>query len=103
MPFQRTTEESTKPVPSTVSVKAAPPAVALSGDSELVAGGGFVIRKVSALELSPPGVNTVTSAEPAEMRSLPGMSAWSRDALTYVVVRSAPFQPTTDDGRKLPP
>ena len=40
-PFQRTTELLTKPVPSTVRVKAAPPAVALDGVSEVTVGIGL--------------------------------------------------------------
>jgi len=42
LPFQLTTEPETNPVPLTVRVNAAPPAVALAGDSELIVGTGFV-------------------------------------------------------------
>ena len=48
-PFQRTTEPFTKFVPFTVSVKAAPPAVAELGTNPLVVGIGLV-------ELPPSGV-----------------------------------------------
>ena len=40
-PFQRTTDEATKPVPVTVSVKAEAPAGTLAGDSEVTVGGGL--------------------------------------------------------------
>ena len=40
-PFQLTMEPETKPVPLTVSVKAAPPAATLAGERELIAGTGL--------------------------------------------------------------
>ena len=40
-PFHCTTDDATKPVPVTVSVKAAPPTVALRGDIDVMAGAGF--------------------------------------------------------------
>jgi hypothetical protein len=40
-PFQRTTELEIKLEPSTVRVKAAPPAVALMGEMEVSVGTGF--------------------------------------------------------------
>jgi hypothetical protein len=40
-PFQRTTELLMKRVPFTVKVKAGPPAVTLSGESEIMNGKGF--------------------------------------------------------------
>ena len=65
-PFQRTTEPATKLVPLTVSVKAAPPAVADAGLRLVVVGAGLLIVKVRALEVPPPGagLNTVTWARP---------------------------------------
>src|SRR3989338_4433394 len=70
-PFQRTTEPVTKFEPFTVSVKAAPPALALVGESELTAGTGLFILKVRELEVPPPGagLNTVTKAVSAVARS----------------------------------
>jgi hypothetical protein len=54
----------TNPVPLTVKVNAAPPAVALAGDNELIVGTGFdaVIVKAALPEVPPPGagLNTVT-------------------------------------------
>jgi hypothetical protein len=40
-PFQRTTDDETKPEPLTVSVNAGPPATTPTGDSEEIAGTGF--------------------------------------------------------------
>ncbi len=70
-PFQFTTEPDTKPVPFTVSVNPAPPAVAEVGLRPVVAGTGLLIVEVWALEVPPPGVglNTVTRAVPADAMS----------------------------------
>src|SRR3990172_2694501 len=61
--------------------------------------------KGSAFEIPPPGagLKTVTCAVPVVATSLAGMDAWSCVALTKVVVRSAPFQRTTEDEMKLLP
>jgi hypothetical protein len=66
-PFQFTVEPETKPVPFTVSVNAAPPAVAEAGLRPVVVGTGLLIVKVWALEVPPPGAGftTVTEAVPA--------------------------------------
>jgi hypothetical protein len=45
-PFQLTVEPETKPVPFTVSVKAAPPALAEVGLRPVVVGTGLLIVKV---------------------------------------------------------
>ena len=45
-PLNFTTDVDTKPVPFTVSVKAAPPAVALVGESEVTVGAGLLMVKV---------------------------------------------------------
>jgi len=45
-PLSFTTEVDTKPVPFTVSVKAAPPAVALVGEIEAAVGAGLLIVNV---------------------------------------------------------
>ena len=86
LPFQRTVEPDTKPLPVTVRVKAGPPCKALLGASvestgpELTA----VTVKDRALEVPPPGasVNTVTCAVPALATSPAGMLAWSWVLLT---------------------
>ena len=45
-PLNFTTDVDTKPVPLTVSVKAAPPAVALVGEREVAVGAGLLMVKV---------------------------------------------------------
>jgi hypothetical protein len=107
-PFQRTTEDDTKLLPLTVSVNAAPPAVALVGESELRVGEGFeaaLIVNVCAPDVPPPGagVNTVTDAVPAVAMSAAEIAAWSCVALTKAVVRADPFQRTTEVATKLLP
>src|SRR5712691_7225924 len=103
-PFHRTTEAGTKPLPVTARVKAGPPCSALLGESEESAGTGLtaVMVKATAAEVPPPGVgvNTVTGAVPAVVRSLPGMLVVSWVALTKVVVRMPPFHCTTEAGTK---
>jgi hypothetical protein len=56
VPFQLTTELPTKLLPLTVSVNAAPPAVALEGDNEVMAGAGLFTAKVRVPDVPPPGV-----------------------------------------------
>jgi hypothetical protein len=55
LPFHCTTELETKLVPVTVSVNAAPPAVALVGESEVTVGAGLLTVKLRAFEVPPPG------------------------------------------------
>src|SRR6266404_29508 len=104
-PFQRTVEPFTNPVPSTVSVKAAPPTVALIGVSPVIVGMGLLTGNVCAAEVPPPGVgvNTVTCGVPAVAMSAAVMAAVSWVALTKVVVRVLPFQRTVEPLRKLAP
>src|ERR1700745_1001443 len=45
-PLNFTTDVDTKPVPLTVRVKAAPPAVALAGEREVAVGAGLLMAKV---------------------------------------------------------
>ena len=45
-PLNFTTEVETNPVPFTVRVKAAPPAVALVGEREVAVGAGLLMLKV---------------------------------------------------------
>ncbi len=96
-PFQRTTAPLTKPEPVTVRVKAAPPAVAVAGASELITGAGLLIVKVSPGDSPPPGagLKTVMLAVPAAAMSVAGIAAVSWVSETKVVRRSAPFQRTT--------
>ena len=76
-PFQFTTEPETKCEPFTVSVKAGPPAVALLGEIELIAGTGLLMVNVIALDVPPPGgaFTTVTEAVPAVLMSDEGTVA----------------------------
>ena len=107
LPFHRTTDVMTKFVPVVVSVKAAPPAVALLGEMELSVGTGLVavIVNVCAVEVPPPGVElkTVTCAVPVEAMSLARIAACSCVLLTNVVVRLLAFQRTTEETTKFVP
>lgn len=60
VPFQLITELLTKLLPFTVSVNAAPPAVAVDGDNDVIDGAGLFIAKVSAPDVPPPGVGFET-------------------------------------------
>src|SRR5207249_1977172 len=68
--------------------------------SRTTSAAGCVTVKTSGTEVPPPGpgVNTVTSAVPVEVRSVEARLAWSSVALTKVVGRFPPPQRTTDDG-----
>lgn len=76
-PLNFTTDVDTKPVPFTVRLTAAPPAVALVGEIEVSVGAGLLIVKVCALEMPPPGGGfvTVTFAVPPVAISAAGMAA----------------------------
>jgi hypothetical protein len=99
-PFQFTTEPLMNPVPVTVKVNAAVPAVALPGDSALIAGIGFAALIVNAVlpHVPPPGagLTTVTCPVPAVAMSAAVIAAVNCVALTYVVVRLDPFHFTTE-------
>ena len=99
-PFQRTTDALTNPLPFTVRVNAAAPAVTLDGDSDTTPGTGFAIVNVRFPEAPPPGagVNTDTCAGPPVAISAASIAAWSSVELTNVVIRFAPFHRTTDHG-----
>ena len=76
-PFQSTTEPETKFEPFTASVKAGPPAVALMGEIEPIAGTGLLAVNVIAFDVPPPGAafTTVTEAMPAVLMSDEGTVA----------------------------
>jgi hypothetical protein len=98
-PFHSTTEPLMKPLPLTVSVKAAAPAVREDGLMlEITGTGGSLIVKVRALEVPPPGVglNTLTWAVPATAMSAAVIAAVNLVAETNVVARFAPFHWTTE-------
>src|SRR5262249_8510478 len=97
--FQRTVAPLTNPLPFTVRVKAAAPAVALVGDSEEIVGTGLLgaeMVKVALPEVPPPGVGlkTVTIALPAAEPSAAVMAAVNCLELPSDVVRFEPFQRT---------
>ncbi len=104
-PFHWTVAPFTKPLPVSVSVKPAPPTIALDGDSVASVGAGLLIVKVCAAEVPPPGagVTTVTDAVPVAATSAAGIAAVSLMALTNVVVRAAPFHCTVLPATKLLP
>jgi len=99
--FHLTTEEGTKPLPFTVKVNAAAPAVAPIGDIDDNVGTGFELSivNVAGADVPPPGapVCTATVALPTFARSCTDTSAVSSVVLTYVVLRSEPFHLTTDE------
>jgi hypothetical protein len=62
-PLKFTAAPVTKPLPFTVSVNPAPPAVAVVGEIEVTTGGGFVTGSVTVPEVPPPGAGLVTDRE----------------------------------------
>jgi hypothetical protein len=105
LPFHRTSEEATKFVPVTVSVKPASPANTALGPSNTEVGVGLSIAKFSAPEMPPPGVGveTVTMAVPVAATSAAVMAACKVVLETNIVVRAEPFHCTTEEDTKLDP
>jgi hypothetical protein len=105
LPFQRTTELVTKFVPVMVSVNPPLPATVVAGLMAVIVGNGFVMVKVAVLDVPPPGagLKTVTFAVPAVATSLAGIVAVSTVLETNPVVRSLPFQRTTEPLTKFVP
>jgi len=70
-PFQRTVEVGTKPAPSMVITKFAPPTRVVLGTRRVIAGAGLLTVKYIELEIPPPGagLKTSTTAEVAEAMS----------------------------------
>lgn len=93
-----TTEEWLKLVPFTVRVKAAPPTVALEGESVASVGDGLFTVNGEFPDVPPPGAGfaTVTLKVPAVAISAAVMEAVSCVALTNVVVAAVPLKFTTD-------
>jgi len=106
-PFHSIVDAAMNPVPLTVKVNPAAPAVALAGVKEDTLGTGLagVIERVAVLEVPPPGagLTTVIPAEPEVAMADAGTSAVTRVALTYVVASAVPFQCTADEAKKLLP
>ncbi len=92
-----TAEVETKPVPFTVRVNPAAPAVALVGEMVVIAGTGFTpeTTNTAGAEVPPPaGLVTVTLTLPAVAMSEARMAAVSCVALTNVVTRGVPLKLT---------
>jgi len=104
-PFHSTTVPAKKFVPVSVSVNAAPPAVAVVGESEPKVGNGSLIVNVIAADTPPPGAefNTVTAAVPPTAISMAGTTAVSCVPLTTVVASATPFHFTTVPATKFVP
>jgi hypothetical protein len=96
VPLKFTTEEETKPVPFTVSVKAALPSKAVVGEMVVIAGVGFVMVKVAEADVPPPGAGlvTVTPGVPAVEIKGAVIAAVNCVALTNVVVTFVPLKLT---------
>src|SRR5262245_55415112 len=77
LPFHRTLEPLTKPVPLTVNVKPALPAMVAFGEIDVIAGAGLLIVNVAAGDDPPPGAGllTTTLAVPAVAMSLAVIAA----------------------------
>ena len=88
----------TKPEPVTVNVKAAPPAVAPVGESDVITRFGLLMVKGMLAEVPPPGAEfvTVTFEVPAVAMSAAAIAAVSCVELTNVVVFAIPLNFTTD-------
>lgn len=105
LPLNFTEEVETKPVPFTVKVNAAPPAVAPLGERDVIVGAGLFTVKVDEADVPPPGAGlvTVTGNVPALPMSAAVIDAVSCVALTKVVVRAAPLKFTTEVDTKFVP
>src|SRR5256885_17074967 len=73
LPFQATAAPGSKPMPSTVSVKAGPPATTEAGEIEPIAAPGAIVKAAGG-EIVPPTA-TVTCAVPGAARKLAGLAA----------------------------
>jgi len=110
LPLKVTVELLMKFVPFTVKVNAAPPIMALIGETLVMVGVGLIgagltMVKGTAFEVPPPGAGlvTVTAAVPAEANAAAGMAAVNCVELTKAVVRAAPAKLTTDAEMKFVP
>ncbi len=104
-PLKFTTEVETKLVPFTVSVNAAPPLVALVGETVVIVGPGLFTVNGEVPDVPPPGAGlvTVTLKVPAVAMSPAVIAAVTCVALTKVVVFAAPLKFTTDEELKFVP
>jgi hypothetical protein len=106
-PLRLTTDEETKFVPVTVTVKPALPAAATVGVIKVIVGSGFglLMLKFMGLDVPPvaPGLVTVTLAVPAVAMAAAGMEAVSCVALINIVASGVPPKLTTEDDVKFTP
>lgn len=99
VPFHSTTEDATKPVPVTDTVRAPLPAIVEDGERDVrvgagtCGGGGAAMVNAMTFDVPPPGVGllTVIFAVAAVERSLAGIVAPRLVADAYVVVNAVPF------------
>ncbi len=103
VPFHCTTAPARKFVPLTVSVNAAPPAVAEIGLRLVMVGVGAVSGNAIAADGLPPVLIAVIFALPALAIKLAGTAAVNCVELTNVVVSAVPFHWTVAPDRKLVP
>lgn len=99
-PLKFTTEVEIKFVPFTISVNAAPPAVAPPGTNDVIVATGLlaaVTLKFITADVPPPGAGfvTVTGGVPTVATAVAGIDAVSTVELTKVVVVAAPLKFTT--------
>ena len=102
------TEPLLKLLPLAVNVNDVPPAVADDGEMDVSEGTGLVATLIVNVcdVLEPPpgvGVNTVTSAVPADVILAAGIVAVNCVAFTKVVVNAVPFQLIVEPFIKLLP
>jgi hypothetical protein len=107
-PFQSTTDDVTKFVPVTATVKLDPPARVDVGLIEVTVGTGLfavITVNVSAFEVPPPGAGftTVTAAVPVALTSAARIVTVSVVLEIKVVARGEPFQSTVALETKLEP
>ena len=105
LPFHWTTEVLTNPLPFTVIVNPAVPALTVLGVIDVATGCGLFTVNVTAFDAPPRGAGfvTVTEGVPAVATSPAKIAAVTCVALMNVVVRAAPPKFTTDVLRKLVP
>jgi hypothetical protein len=104
-PLKFTTDVATKFVPFTVSVNAAPPAVALDGASEVIVGTELLTVKFEGAEAPPPGPGllTTTGKDPPVAMSAAVTAIVTCVAETNVTVLAAPLNVPVAPLTKLAP
>src|SRR5712691_3487938 len=105
LPFHRTTEPSTKPVPLMESANATSPLVLLVGEMVVIFDRGTLTARSSEFEMPPPGegLTTVTGYAPTVTMSAAMICAISLVLSIKVVARALPLNRTTEQLTKLPP